>query len=66
MALLSAYCVQKEEGESLEDFLDKKVFADAKKETICADKEDMEGFDRFLDDYKKALAVERAAVENVG
>ena len=28
--------------------------------------DDMEGFDRFLDDYKKALAVERAAVENVG
>ena len=66
MALLAAYCVQKEAGESLEDFLDKKVFADAKKETLCADKEDMEGFDRFLDDYKKALAVERAAVENVG
>ena len=66
MAILAAYCVQKAEGESLEDFLDKKVFADAKRETLAADQADMDGFDSFLDDYKKALAVERSAVENVG
>jgi len=31
-----------------------------------ADKADIEGFGAFLEDYKKALAVEKAAVESVG
>ncbi len=66
MAILAAYCINKEEGEKLEDYLDKKVFADAKRETITADAADIAGFESFLKDYRRALAVEAAAIENVG
>jgi sugar (pentulose or hexulose) kinase len=66
MALLAAYLINKKADETLEDYLDKKVFASAKIETLMADKADIEGFGAFLEDYKKALAVEKAAVESVG
>lgn len=66
MALLAAYRINREEGEALEDYLDKKVFADAKVETLKADDAEIAGFAGFLTAYKKALAVEKAAVENVG
>ncbi|MBQ4381547.1 MAG: ATPase [Oscillospiraceae bacterium] len=65
MALLAAYMVRKEEGESLADFLDSKVFAGAKSSTLMAEEADVEGFNAFLAKYKKALPVERAAVEAV-
>ena len=66
MALLAAYRINREEGEALEDYLDKKVFADAKVETLKADDAEIAGFADFLTAYKKALVVEKAAVENVG
>ena len=63
MALLAGYAAWKKGGESLEDYLDAKVFADAKKITVNASAEDVDGFKAFLAKYEKALKVERAAVE---
>ncbi len=63
MALLAAYMLWKEEGEALEDYLDGKVFADAKASTLMATAEDIEGFNRFLERYKKAFPLERMSVE---
>ena len=63
MALLAAYMLRKDAGESLADYLDNKVFANAKTATLTADQSDMDGFNAFLDRYKKALPVERAATE---
>ena len=63
MALLAAYMLWKEPGERLEDYLDNKVFADAKSATIMADESDIVGFADFLTRYKKALPLERTAVE---
>ncbi len=65
MALLAGYLIWKDEGEKLEDYLDRKVFADAKITTLKADDAEVDGFAKFLADYRKALAVEKAAVENV-
>ncbi|MCR5293852.1 MAG: ATPase [Lachnospiraceae bacterium] len=65
MALLAAYMVRKEEGESLEDYLDNKVFAGAKAVTLMAEARDVNGFNEFLDAYKKAFEVERAAVNSI-
>ncbi len=66
MALLAAYLVWKNDGETLEDYLDDRVFAHAEVTTLMADKEDIEGFERFLDTYKKAFPVEKAAIETLG
>ena len=63
MALLAAYMLWKDEGESLSDYLDCKVFAEAKSSTLMADAADIAGFDAFLARYKQALSLERTATE---
>ena len=63
MALLGAYMLWKEPGESLEDYLDNKVFAGAASTTIQADQTDIDGFSAFLAHYCQALPVERLAAE---
>ena len=63
MALLCAYMLWKDEGESLEDYLDNKVFRDAKSSTLVADKNDIDGFNRFLERYVGAFEVEKTAVK---
>ena len=63
MALLGAYMLWRDEGETLEDYLDHKVFADAKASTLMAEPGDIEGFSAFLSRYRKALPVEKTATE---
>ena len=63
MALLGAYMLWHEEGESLPDYLDNKVFADAQSSTITATQQDIDGFNAFLAQYRKALPLERLATE---
>ena len=63
MALLAGYSIWKEAGESLPDYLDRKVFKDAKSVTLMAEDEEIAGFNRFLETYKKALPVEITALE---
>ncbi len=63
MALLSAYMLWHEEGESLPDYLDNKVFAGVKSSTLTATQEDIDGFNAFLARYQKALPLERLATE---
>ncbi len=63
MALLCAYMLWKDEGETLADYLDNKVFADAKSTTLMAEPSDVAGFSVFLSRYKKALPMERTATE---
>ena len=63
IALLAAYRKDKKEGESLSDYLNQYVFADAKEEVMEPDAEDVKGFDAFMQDYIKGLAAEKGAVE---
>ena len=63
MALLAAYMLHKAEGESLADYLDNKVFANAKTSTLTASEADAEGFAKFLATYKAALPMEKCATE---
>ena len=61
-ALLAAYALRKEAGETLEQFLDNKVFHDAKKTTLAPDEQDMAGFTEWMKGYRALLDVEREAV----
>ena len=63
MALLAAYMLRKDADESLADYLDNKVFSDAKTATLTADRADTDGFNTFLGRYKMALPLEKAATE---
>ncbi|MDR1215933.1 MAG: FGGY-family carbohydrate kinase [Treponema sp.] len=64
IALLAAYLVLKS-GETLEAFLDKKVFIGNAGTSVAPDAKDAEGFAAFIKCYEKGLAVERSAVENI-
>lgn len=62
IALLATFMVNKTENETLEEYLNRKVFAGKAGETILPDPEDVEGFEAFMKRYTKGLAIERAAV----
>ena len=63
MALLAAYMLWKDAGETLPDYLDNRVFADAASTTLMASEADIDGFNAFLARYKAALPLEKAATE---
>ena len=63
MALLGAFFLWRDEWESLEDYLDHKVFADARSFTLQASEEECAGFRQFMARYKAAFPVERTAVQ---
>lgn len=65
IALLAAYMIHKAEDESLDRYLEEKVFADMRVETVEPDGADAEGFDAFLAQYQNCLPVEKAAVDSL-
>ena len=62
IALLAEYMVSKEDGETLDAYLNNKIFAGEKGETLNPDPADVEGFDKFIEVYKAGLPIEAAAV----
>ena len=65
IALLASYMINKEENETLEDYLDAKVFAGNAGTKMDPDPADVAGFEVFTERYKKGLPIERAAVESL-
>ena len=65
MALLAAYMLREEAEESLESYLNDRVFAGVSGSTLEPDPVDVEGFNTYIARFKALLAVERAAVENI-
>ena len=62
MAILAAYMANKN-GMALGDYLNKVIFADTKGSKLAPTDADIEGFEKFMDKYRKGLAIEKAAVE---
>lgn len=62
MAILAAYMIHKAQDESLEDYLDNRVFKDCKCERTEPDEADSKGFQQYMDRYVKGLKAEKAAV----
>ena len=62
IALLAAYEVRKEEGETLEDYLNSKVFAGNEGTKIEPDSDDVEGFEAFTERFKKGISIEQEAI----
>lgn len=63
IALLAAYMREKDSEESLDDFFKIKVFKDEKGSTIAPFKEDVAGFEVFMDRYQNGLPIEQAAID---
>ena len=64
IALLAGYLVNNPENKSLADYLEDVVFAGNTGSEIAPTAEDVEGFNRYIDAYKRGLAIEHAAVAN--
>lgn len=63
IAVLAAFHKNKETSETLEGYLNEKVFVGQKSVTILPDEADVKGFEKFMELYKKGLTIEKAAVE---
>ena len=64
IAILAKYAADKT-GESLDDYLNNRVFSSCKSSTVEPDAADSEGFDAYMKLYKKGLIVEKSATENI-
>jgi len=64
IALLGSYLVNNDKKQSLADFLDEKVFAGNAGVEIAPTAEDIAGFNAYIENYKKGIAIEKAAVAN--
>lgn len=62
MAVLAAYMCNRGEQETLDEYLNSRVFASAKAVTIAPEHETAEGFERYLNAFKRGLRVEKSAV----
>jgi sugar (pentulose or hexulose) kinase len=63
MALLASYLVNSEKHQSLADFLETKVFAGNKGTEVKPTQEEVDGFNAYIESYKKGLEIEQAAVK---
>ena len=61
MALLAAYLVRKEEKEPLEEYLAQQVFADAKGSSVEPNPADIEGFEVYIERFKKGIRAQQVA-----
>ena len=64
MAVLAAYLLRSDAGQSLPDFLDQWVSA-SMGETIAPDPRDVEGFSAFFARHRAGLAIERQAITSM-
>lgn len=63
MALLACYATRKASNETLEDYLNANVFNNTSGTVIEPEKEDVDGFNAYIQQYKKLLEVEKTAVK---
>ena len=64
IALLGSYLVNNPEAKTLAGWLEDCVFAGNTGEEISPTAEDVAGFNKWIENYKRGLAIEQAAVEN--
>jgi hypothetical protein len=63
MALLASYLVNNPKGLPLDEYLDRVVFAGNTGVEIAPTPEDVEGFNKYIENYKACLGIEEAAVK---
>ena len=63
MALLAAYMLRNEAGESLAAFLQRQVFAHCQTVTVEPTAQDTADFDTYMQEFHAALDLERQAAE---
>lgn len=65
MALLASYMINREDSESLQEYLAQRVFAGNAGTTEEPDAEDVAGFESFIRRYQDGIAIETEAENNI-
>ncbi len=65
MAILANYMIDKKEGETLEEYLEERVFKGQEGVTLAPDPEDVAGFEAFIARYVDGLPIVREAVNSM-
>ena len=63
IALLADYLVNRSQDESLEDYLQNRVFAGMKQLTVSPDPEDEAGFNQYMERFVSCIPAQKAAAE---
>ena len=63
MAILASYLVNNKNHQSLADYLDNNVFAGNTGSEVKPDPADVDGFNKYIENYKKGLEIEKAATK---
>lgn len=58
-------CSSKEDDETLDEYLERKVYKGQPVSVLEPDAEDKDGFESFIKRYKTGLALEQFATENI-
>lgn len=62
IALLAAYRLDRQPGESLGDYLNHRIFAELDGDSVEASQDEINGFNEFMQHYRAGLCVEKAAI----
>ncbi|MCG7378105.1 FGGY-family carbohydrate kinase [Paenibacillus sp. ACRSA] len=65
MALLASYLINQGEQETLDIFLEQKVFKDVEGVEVAPEAADVKGFEAFIERYRSGLEIEHAAVAHL-
>lgn len=65
IALLAEYMVCKDADETLDAYLNQRIFAGRTGTTMAPDPADVAGFDKFIELYKAGLPIEEAAIAGI-
>lgn len=65
IALLASYMLNKDNNETLAEYLDNKVFAGNNGVSLDPKSDDVNGFNTFIERYKNGFPIERAAIETL-
>lgn len=65
IALLAAYMISREPGQTLGEYLKQQVFAGQEEVCVNPNPEDAAGFEAFAERYVEGLAIERAALDHL-
>ena len=61
IALLASYLVQKNKGETLEEYLENRVFGHMTQKTVAPDSQDESGFDDYMKHFISCIPAQKAA-----
>ena len=65
MAILALYVIEKKKSETLEHFLNERIFADMESETVEPEAADIDGFEKFTSRYSKNIKIMQTTVKTL-